>query len=210
VGDKIDLKKRFKELYQPPREPVMVDVPELAFLMVDGEGYPETSQRFQDAMGALYGVAYTLKFALKGEGLDFTVMPLEALWWAEDMDAFLDGGDKDDWIWTAMIAQPDEVAPEHVEAAREAVGRKQVKKGEPANPALPDLRLERWTEGPAAQVMHLGPYGEEGPTIRALHDFIAAESYVRSGKHHEIYLGDPRRAKPENLKTVIRQPVARA
>jgi hypothetical protein len=216
MADKLDMKKTLKEVYKPPRSPMLVDVPELAFVMVDGQGYPGTSQEYVDAMQALYGISYTLKFMLKEEGRDYAVMPLEGLWWADDMDAFLAGGDKDDWRWTSLIAQPDFVTEAHVERALAQVRDKQEREAAKAerkgeefrlNPKLDGLRFERWTEGLSAQVMHVGPYSEEAPTIEALHAFIEEQGYARRDKHHEIYLGDPRRTKPENLKTVIRQPV---
>lgn len=216
MPDKLDMKRVHKELYTAPQTPVVVDVPELGYLMVDGKGYPGTSQEYIDAMGALYPVAYTLKFALKAEGTDFTVMPLEGLWWADDMEAFLAGGKREGWLWTSMIAVPDVVTEAHFDAALQQVRAKQEKEaakaertGEEyrANPALDALRLERWTEGPSAQVMHFGPYSEETPTIEALHVFIEEQGYERRGKHHEIYLGDPNRTAPEKLKTIIRQPI---
>lgn len=198
---KIDLKKELKELYNPPREPVLVDVPPLSFLMVDGSGYPGTSQEYQEAMEVLYGMAYTLKFKLKRGplALDHVVMPLEGLWWAKDMDVFLMDR-KEEWLWTSMIMQPREVTKDLFEEARDELGRKK------GPPALPRARLEVYEEGASAQVMYLGPYSEEGPTIEALHAFIEEGGHRRRGKHHEIYLGDPRRTAPERLRTIIRQP----
>jgi hypothetical protein len=168
--------------------------------MIDGRGAPEDS-RYREALEALYPLAYTLKFALKKErGLDYPVMPLEGLWWAEDMNAFANA-DREAWIWTAMIMQPDFVTQEDFESARAEVERK---KGSSA--ALAVARLERFEEGRSAQIMHIGPYSAEGPTITKLHDFIEEQGGRLRGKHHEIYLGDPRRSAPEKLKTVIRQP----
>jgi hypothetical protein len=171
--------------------------------MIDGEGDPGTAPAYREAIEALYAVAYTVKFAAKRvpDGIDFMVMPLEGLWWSLDPNAFRTG-DKREWRWTAMIMQPDPVSEELVaEAVGTAASRKSL-------PALERLRYERFTEGTAAQVMYLGSYSEEGPTIVGLHAFIAEQGYVLSGKHHEIYLGDPRRTAPERLKTVLRQPVA--
>lgn len=198
----IDLKRKLAALYRPGDEPALVEVPELSFLMVDGTGNPETSPAYADALQAIYSVAYTLKFALKRGpmGLDVTVMPLEGLWWVPDMARFT--AERDDWRWTMMIAQADEVTADMVrEAKAAAAAKKQLD-------AIAWVRLERFAEGPAAQVMHRGPYSEEGPTIERLHRFIADQGYVRCGKHHEIYLGDPRRAGPDKLRTIIRQPVA--
>lgn len=192
-------------LYRATREPQLVQVPRMTFLMVDGTGDPNTSAAFKDAVAALYSLSYTLKFALKAQqGLNYRVSPLEALWWAEDMREF-SVTRKADWQWTAMIAQPDAVTLEQFADALIEVRRKK------GLPGLDRVRLEPFEEGPAAQVLHLGPYAEEGPTIEKLHRFIREHGYMFDGavqKHHEIYLGDPRRAAPEKLKTIIRQPVA--
>ena len=183
----------------------MVDVPEMAFLMVDGAGDPNTSPDYREVIEALYGVAYTLKFLLKKEqGLDYTVMPLEGLWWTPDMREFRAEG-KGQWLWTMMIMQPDEVTPALFERAREQVRRKK------PSPALERMRLERFHEGLAAQVMHVGPYAAEGPTIARVHAFLRERGYAFDGrlqKHHEIYLSDPRRAAPEKMRTVVRQPAS--
>ena len=198
----LDPRKDFKTLYGPPsKAPVIVDVPAMNFLMVDGHGDPNTSAAYADALQALYSVAYTLKFMLKkGAGLDFGVAPLEGLWWAGDMDAFK-AATKDDWDWTMMIMQPPQITPDLVsEAARQAAAKKDL-------PALPLLRFDRFHEGLCAQVMHIGPFAAEAPTIERLHAFIEAQGYALRDKHHEIYLSDPRRAAPDKMKTVIRQPV---
>lgn len=199
---KVDFKREFKELYAAPREPVLIDVPDLSFLMIDGRGDPSTAPEYTQAIEALYSVAYTLKFTLKraAEPFDYAVMPLEGLWWAPDMSSFA-SGDRASWEWTAMIMQPDLVTGELVERAlAEATAKK-------ALPAAARLRLERFEEGPSAQVMHLGPYSAEGPTIARLHAFIAEQGLALRGKHHEVYLGDPRRTAPERLRTIVRQPV---
>ena len=200
--DKLDLKKALKALYAPSaKEPVLADVPSMQFLMIDGEGDPNESQAFQDAFPALYGMAYTLKFAARKAGLqDYVVMPPEALWWSDEAGG-LDLADKSQWQWTLMIAQPDFIPEAMVAAAREQLEAKK----DPAG--LERLRFARYDEGRSAQVMHLGPYAEEGPTIERLHAFIRGQGFELRGKHHEIYLGDPRRTKPERLKTVVRQPV---
>jgi hypothetical protein len=201
VMAKVDLKKELKELYNPSAKAFsIVDVPPMSFLMVDGHGDPNTSPAYQQAMEALYSVAYAAKFALKPQGIDYAVMPLEGLWWMEDMAEFsLEA--KDRWDWTMMIAQPEWVTAELVERVRGQVARKK------DLPALPALRLETYHEGLAAQILYFGAYADEGPTIARLHAFIEAQGYERSGKHHEVYLGDPRRTPPEKLKTVIRQPM---
>ena len=198
-----DWKQAFKELYAPPRTPVLVTVPPMNFLMADGAGDPNSAPAYKEAVEALYTVAYTLKFALKkAGGPEFSVMPLQGLWWAANMDAFL-SGERSAWQWTMMIGQPEFVTPEQVESAIAAAGRKK------SLPALPRVRFERFDEGICAQVMHSGPYAAEGPTIAALHAFIAQHGFGLRGKHHEIYLSDPNRTAPEKMKTIIRQPVSR-
>lgn len=195
------------DLYRPPAEPEILDVPAMQFLMVDGAGDPNSATEYQEAIQALYGAAYGLKFMLKKAGrADFHVSPLEGLWWAPDMRAFAAGA-KHEWRWTAMIMVPDDVTAKDFEHAREDLRRKR------PSPAVEKLRLERFHEGAAAQVMHVGPYSAEAPTIERLHAFIHERGFTFDGrrqKHHEIYLGDPRRAKPEKLRTVIRQPFVKA
>ncbi|MHB1318093.1 MAG: GyrI-like domain-containing protein [Anaerolineae bacterium] len=199
----LDLRKTLRALYAPSAKAFsLVEVPPLQFIMIDGTGDPNSAQAYQQALEALYPVSYGLKFALKKAGVaDWSVMPLEGLWWAEDMNAFVTGSDRGAWHWTMMIAQPEVVTAEHVEqVAAEARRKKDL-------PALDRLRLETYAEGPSAQIMYLGAYSDEGPTIARLHAWIAEQGYGLRGKHHEIYLGDPRRSAPEKLKTVIRQPV---
>jgi hypothetical protein len=200
--EKIDFKKELKHLYNPSKkEIVTVDVPEMNFLMIDGKGDPNTAQEYRDSMEALYNVAYTLKFMLKGEGvIDYTVMPLEGLWWVPDME-FFDAKDKDSWFWTSMIMKPEQVT-------KEAFGRavKQIEEKKEL-PYLSKIRLESYQEGLSAQIMYIGPFADEGPTIERIHAYIEDSGHKRKGKHHEIYLSDPRRTKPENFRTVIRQPM---
>jgi len=201
--EKIDYKKKFKHLYAPSKKEVsVVEVPEMNFLMIEGRGDPNTSQKFQEAIEALYSVSYALKFMIKkGEiGIDYTVPPLEGLWWCDDMAEFsIDN--KEIWKWTLMIMQPEYVTTEFLEQAITEVERKK-------NPvALPKLRFETYHEGLAAQILHIGPFSEEGPTIEKLHTFIRRNNYKMSGKHHELYISDMRRCAPEKLKTVLRQPV---
>ncbi len=196
-----------KLLYNPSsKQPSIVDVPAMNFLMVDGIGDPNTSQQYKDAIETLYALSYTLKFAIKhAEKIDYQVSMLEGLWWSDAMDVFL-AGVRDTWRWTMMVRQPTVVTPAWMETAVEEVRRKK------DLPALPGVRLEPFHEGLSAQIMHVGPYATEAPTIQRLHDFIRAEGGVFDGrvqKHHELYLGDPRRAAPEKLKTVIRQPFVR-
>lgn len=201
--EKIDLKKTLKQLYQPSaKEIASVDIPEMNFLMVDGEGDPNSSKSFADAIEALYPVSYTLKFMVKkGKiGIDYGVMPLEALWWADDLSAFT-LGKKDDWKWTVMVMQPEFITREMVDEAVAEVARKK-------NPvSLPLVRFDAFREGKAAQTLHIGHFSTEGPTIEKVHQFIAANGSHRVGKHHEIYLSDLRRTVPEKWKIIIRQPM---
>lgn len=198
---KRDYKKELKHLYGPSKKEFsVVDVPPMNFLMIDGHGDPNDNPDFQEGMEALYGVAYTIKFALKPQGIEYVVPPSESLWWMEDMSEF-SLETKDRWQWTLMIMQPDEVTQEIVAAAQGELARKK----DP--PALSKLRYERYHEGLSVQIMYLGAYADEGPTIARMHEFIRENGYDFNGKHHEIYLGDPRRTAPEKLKTVIRQPV---
>ena len=197
------LSSTHEDLYRGrPGHPELVDVPPATFLMIDGQGDPNTSERYASVIQALYSAAYTLKFALKkATGRDERVAPLEGLWWGAESEGFAESS-KDRWSWTMMIRLPEGVpAPVIDEALAGAAAKK---------PELPigRLRVERFTEGRAAQVMHIGPYAAEQPTIAALHEFIAAQGFRLTGKHHEIYLGDPRRAAPGKLKTLIRQPVS--
>jgi hypothetical protein len=200
---KIDFKKELKHLYQPSaKEFVVVDVPPMKFLMVDGHGDPNTAQAYQDAVEALYAVSYKLKFVSKKElGKDYVVPPLEGLWWAEDMEAFTAARDKSAWDWTMMIMQPEWITQEMVEEAVKQVEKKGL-------PAPSKLRLETYHEGLSVQILHIGSYDDEGPTIARLHnEFMPENGYEEAGKHHEIYLSDPRKVAPDKLKTVLRQPV---
>jgi hypothetical protein len=191
-------------LYRATRTPVLIDVPSLTFLMLDGRGDPNISADYAAAVQALYTLSYGVKFAIKRTlGLQVRVAPLEGFWWAEDMSAFL-LADKASWQWTAAIRQPAEVTPEILDEVAADVARKK------DVPAAAAVRLEEFTEGFCAQVLHVGPYSAEQPTIARLHDFIVEQGYALAGKHHEIYLGDPRRAAPEKLRTIIRQPAVAA
>lgn len=200
---KIDFKKELKPLYQPSaKQFAVVDVPEMNFLMIDGHGNPNTEKAYGEAVEALYSVAFKLKFlSKKNLGSDYVVPPLEGLWWAQDMDAFT-AGKKDDWDWSMMIMQPEWIKPGMFEEACLLV----TKAKNP--PALSKMRLQRYHEGLSIQILHIGSYNDEAPTLAKLHhDFIPSNGYAMSGKHHEIYLSDPRRVKPEKLKTILRQPV---
>ncbi len=195
-----DWKKDCKTLYFPPSHPVMVEVPPMNYLMIDGHGDPNGSAEYQAAIEALFSLSYTLKFAIKkAGGIEYAVYPSEGLWWVKDMAEF-SIGHKENWDWTMMIAQPELVTDEWVERARaEALKKK-------GQPAIERVRFASYAEGLCAQVMHTGPFSAEGPIVAGLHAFIEAQGCALSGKHHEIYLSDFRRTAPEKLKTVIRQP----
>lgn len=197
----LDLKKKLKPYYAASvTKPAILDIPPLAALLVDGQGDPHGAA-FQEAVGSLYGVAYTMKFAFKKEkAIDYPVMALEGLWWADD-PAFFMSGERDKWRWTLFIVTPDVVTKKDVAAAI-AAAKKKAKFDR-----FPEVRFETFAEGRAAQIMHVGPYSAEGPTIERLFKFIADEGYRPRGRHHEIYMGDPRRSAPEKLKTIIRHPV---
>ncbi len=200
---KIDYKKKLKHLYTAsPKDPGIVDVPEMNFLMIDGHGDPNTSELFKDAVGALFSISYTLKFMIKKSRaqIDYGVMPLEGLWWADDMSKFATG-EKESWKWTAMIMQPECVTDELYKEAKEIVRKKK----DPD--ILSKIRFAAFCEGRAAQIMHIGSFSDEGPTIEKLHKFIGASGYKLAGKHHEIYMSNIARSAPDKWKTIIRQPM---
>lgn len=198
----IDLKREPGLHYRAATTPALVSLPARWFLMVDGEGNPNTAPAYREAIETLYPLAYALRAAVKAATGDaYTVLPLEGLWWADDMSRFSVDA-KDEWRWTMMIALPDAV--EHVHAA-DVVARAVATKRHPAGDRV---RLERYDEGQAAQLLHRGPFATEPATIERLHAFIEAEGRALRGLHHEIYLSDLRRTAPEKLRTVIRQPVA--
>jgi len=195
------LEHNLSELYAASGTPRMVEVPELTFLMIDGHGDPNSSPAYAEAIQTLFALSYKLKFLLRRlDGADHKVGPLEGLWWAPDMSLITD---KSEWDWTMMVHQPDEVTPELVAQAASEVARA-------GSLPVHRVRLEAFAEGLAGQILHRGPYAEEGPTIARLHAYLAGQGYVFDGrlqKHHEIYLSDPRRAAPQRLRTIVRQPV---
>jgi hypothetical protein len=204
---KIDLKKELMELYNPPAAKIsVIEVPAMNFVMIDGAGDPNKSQEYQDAVEALYSISYAIKFMVKKEkSIDYGVMPLEGLWWADDMTRFTINN-KDIWKWIAMIMQPEYVSEE---LFNQALGQVEKKK---SLPSLSKARFQSFQEGLSVQTMYIGPFTEEGPTIKKLHNYIRDNGYVFDGvaqKHHEIYLSDFRKTAPEKLKTVIRQPVVK-
>ena len=197
---KLDPKKQLAALYRPAREPHFVDVPPLRYAMADGRGAPG-DPAFQSAVEALFTLSYRAKFSMKKQGTDYAVMPLEGLWWADDMSTFLTG-QRDHWRWTLLIHQPDFIPVEVLEQARLAAVEK-------VGAATAAIRFEEYAEGPCAQLLHLGPFATEGPAIARLHTFITETGGTFVGqqkKHHEIYLSDFRRTAPEKLKTILRQP----
>ncbi|MDQ2089766.1 GyrI-like domain-containing protein [Marimonas arenosa] len=205
---KLDFKKTDKPLYTAPREGwARVQLPGMTFLMIDGQGDPNGPE-YAAALKALYPMAYGVKFAEKDAGRDFAVPPLEALWWADDMTAFV-SADRAHWRWTAMLRVPDAVTSDLVKTVRETVATKQAKKTDGADPdLLRVIRLERFAEGDCLQRLHLGPYTDEAPVLADLHDKVMPGlGLTFGGKHHEIYLSDPRRVAPEKLRTILRQPV---
>ncbi|WP_374313532.1 GyrI-like domain-containing protein [Microbacterium sp.] len=199
---KTDLKKLIPSYTAPRGRFETIDVPPMSYVMVDGHGDPNTSPEYADAVAALYGVSYKLKFLSKNElERDYVVMPLEGLWWADDMTTFTSARDKAQWSWTMMILVPEWLDAEHVERARSAAARADL-------PALARLRLETLDEGRCVQTLHIGPYDDEGPVLDRLHREVIPGAGLRMrGLHHEIYLADPRRSAPERLRTILRQPV---
>jgi hypothetical protein len=203
---KIDFKKELKHLYAPKKKFEIVEVPPMQFLSVDGTGDPgEQNPQYMNALGALYPMSYKLKFASKLQlGKDYVVPPLEGLWWAEDMNTAYVENNREEWIWRMLMMVPDWITQEMFEEARELVGKKD------APVALDKVKFGTFDEGLSVQIMHIGPYADEAPTIAKLHqEFIPENGLVETGHHHEIYLSDPRRVAPEKLRTVLRQPVRR-
>ena len=200
---KVDLKKSLDSYRAKQGEFRVLEVPPLRYLMVDGHGKPTTESEYGDALATLYPVAYTLKFASKAElGRDYVVPPLEALWWASDMELFTTRRDKSQWDWTAMILVPDWITPDRVDAAVAAVAAK----GRPAS--LGKVRLRVLEERRCVQTLHLGAYDDEAGVLAEMHhEFIPGAGLRMTGKHHEIYLNDPRRVEPARLRTILRQPV---
>jgi len=206
-----DFKKEFKQLYTPKTTPSIVDVPEMTFIMVDGKGNPNTSAEYQAAISALYTLSYSIKMSKMGseqpEGyFDFVVPPLEGLWQGPDGGVIVDITDKDSFHWTSMIRVPDFVTPEVFEQTRLSLAEKR------SEVDLSIARLQKFTEGLSAHIMHIGPYDDEPKSTSVLEQFIEESGYVTdftcTRRHHEIYLGDPRRVAPEKLKTIIRYPIA--
>lgn len=198
----LDLRKTQKLLYSAPSDDfILVTVPERQFVMIDGAGDPNASPDYKAAVEWLYGTSYAMKFASKAEGNDFVVPPLEGLWWADDMQTFITRN-KAAWRWTMLIPMPDFIN----QAMFNSAVAKTTKKRKFDAPAT--LRLERFREGMSLQILHVGSYDDEGPVLERLHHKVMPENgFAFDGKHHEIYLSDPRRTEPSKLKTILRQPV---
>lgn len=202
----VDLKK--DPMYAAGTEPTPVYVPEMTFVMVDGEGLPESAEgetEFQRAMRILFGIVYTVKFWDKKhpapEGYSkFSLAPVEGIWWTKSGRMF-DTSKPDDWRWTVMLRVPEFVTPDYF---KQVVDELKTQKGDAS---YGTARLERFEEGHCAQVLHVGPYDQEQDTIDKLHEYISQSGCSVSGKHHELYLSDPHRSKPENLKTIVRYPI---
>jgi len=201
MSSKVDLKKELKQLYNPSAKEIsVVDVPAMNFLMVDGEG-ATSSPQYMQSIEALFTLSYTLKFMVKkAQGIDYAVMPLEGLWWMDNMAEFSTER-KDEWKWTSMIMQPQYVTQADVKAAIEQARKKK------ELPALDKVKFENFKEGAAAQIFYVGPYSAEGSTIAKIHDYIRKSGHQLSGKHHEIYMNNAAKVAPEKLKTIIRQPM---
>lgn len=196
-----DSKKEFKEFYSPSSKDIsIVRVPSFHFLMIDGSGDPNTSKEYADAVAALYSIAYTLKFMVKKTGINFSVLPLEGLWWVPKMEEFSIER-KEKWLWRMMIMQPDSITDKHFKEAVAAVQKKK------ELPAIDNVSFSAFEEGLAVQILYHGPYSGEASTIARLHEAIRESGHTLTGKHHEIYLNDPRRTAPEKLRTIIRQPM---
>ena len=203
--EKIDLRKQLKPFYSPSaRDFSLIEIPPLQYLMIDGHGDPAVVPEYTEAVQTLYGISYTLKFHFKKtQGVDYTVMGLEGLWWMPDMREFsLER--RADWDWTMMILQPEFITPALVEEAKSQAAAKG------KAPLADRIRLTKLEEGTCAQIMYFGAYVDEAPVIAQMHAWIHNNGYTLTGKHHEIYMSDPRRVAPEKNKTILRQPIRKA
>lgn len=201
---KIDYKKEFPDIYNPSSKEIsIITIPPMKFFMIDGKGDPNTSQEFQDAIPVLYGASFTLKMKeikKKTPTKDYVIPPLEGLWYMPNMKEW-SMTDKNKWQWTLMIRIPDFATADQIYRTIEILKQK------PNLPSLPKLRIETYNEGLSMQIMHIGPYDAEPPTIAKMHKFAEQNGYKLNGKHHEIYLGDPRKGDPLKIKTILRQPI---
>jgi hypothetical protein len=206
TATRYDIKRELKQCYAPRNTDwALVEVPAQRFIAIDGHGDPNTSADYAHAVEALYTVAYTIKFASKNTlGRDFVVGPLEGLWWSDRPEVFITR-DKDAWHWRMLISQPGWITDDLIdESQKAALTKKNL-------PAIADIRRETLDEGTSAQLLHVGPYDDEGPVLARLHhEYLAANDLRMCGHHHEIYLGDHRRTEPAKFKTILRQPVRAA
>jgi hypothetical protein len=201
MTQKVDLQKTYKHLYNPTEKGFhFVDVPDMNYIMLDGTGNPNTSEHYQQVVKALYSMSYGIKFALKAQGFDYSVPPLEGLWWMVNMSEFT-LENINSWEWTMMIMQPEWVTDAVVESVREVKFRKK------KLPLLKNVRFDIYKEGLSVQILYTGAFKNEAPTIAEMHNFIDTNGYQTYGKHHEIYLSDPRKTSEEKLRTILRQPV---
>jgi len=201
MSEKIDFRKSLKNLYNPEKGPFhFINIPAMNFLAIDGTGNPNTSTEYKEAIEALYSMAYGIKFALKPNGIDYVIPPMEGLWWMENMNEF-NPANKDRWLWTMMIMQPDWVNGEIVEKVRAITIKKK------GILAIENIRFESYHEGLSVQILYIGAYIDEAPTIAEMHNFIHNSGYLLNGKHHEIYISDQRKTPAEKLRTILRQPV---
>lgn len=202
MDEKIDLKKQWKKFYSSVTRPEIVEVPSFNYLMIDGKGNPNTAEEYKLAVSSLFQLAYALKFTIKRSlGIDYGVMPLEGLWWTEDMATF-SVEHKEEWLWTMMIHQPEWVTSDLVEIVR----RETIQKKGPG--VLDKITFSSFAEGLSVQILHTGPYAAETENIAWLHRVIHENHYQPTGKHHEIYLSDVTKTAPEKLKTILRQPIS--
>ncbi|MGH3651399.1 GyrI-like domain-containing protein [Glutamicibacter sp.] len=202
MSEKIDFKKSLERYRSKAGEFRVLQVPAAQYLMIEGAGDPNTSDSYQQALQTLYPLAYKLKFASKAQGRDYVVPPLEGLWWAEDMAVFTERRDKAKWRWTMMLMVPAWINEDDYATALETA---QAKK---PLPCPGRIRFETLAEGQCVQTLHIGPYDAEAEILAAMHhEFIPGHGLRMTGKHHEIYLGDPRKVAPEKLRTILRQPV---
>jgi len=204
---KLDYKKEFPDLYKPSlKEPAIIKIPKMMFFMIDGTGDPNTSEDYKEIVQLLYNISYTLKMkVIKKEtpSKDYVVPPLEGLWYMPKMEEW-SMDEKDKWEWTMMIRIPDFIKDTQIKKAMKILK-------ETKNPSsFSKLRCEQYEEGTCVQIMYLGPYDEEPPTIKKIHQFAEKNGYNLNGHHHEIYLSDPRRVEPERLKTILRQPIIKS
>lgn len=202
--DKADLRREITTYAAPRGRFEVVVVGAAHYLAVEGQGDPNSAPAYRDALATIYPVAYRLKLTSKTVlDRDYTVMPLEALWWSDDLTTFTSARDKARWRWRLLNLVPSWLDAGHVAAARTAVARA-------GNaPALDALRYEPLDEGLVVQTLHVGPYDDEGPVLVAMHQHAADQGLALRGRHHEVYLSDPRRTAPARLRTILRQPVRR-